>query len=180
MDESEARLRLQAALEDALKAYREISAVEGRARAAHGAFSYLMGIGIETRLLAPLVELATQNQYERLNRKGRTTSAPETFRFVAGSIAISAILERAPMGRSLKQIAKVVAKSLGGVEADHLIGYRNELMAGRKSRDATALYKEFSEERMKPVFDAYPQGGQDLEKFVLLLIKGLAPVEAKL
>src|SRR3954451_23197397 len=108
MDEREARKKLTAALESSLKAYRAVSAVEARALAAHAAFNYLMSIGIETRLLAPLVELATQNQREKQILIGSTKPATYTFRRVAGSAAISAILERARTGQSLPEVAKRV------------------------------------------------------------------------
>jgi hypothetical protein len=166
----DAYAKLVDALEGALKIYKEVSAVDARASASGAVVTFLMEIGVETRLLLPLVDLATQNEYELQNRIGNTMPAPETYRLVLGSAAISAILERAKMNRTLNQISKLVANALGGIEAKALTEYRKALMAGRRSRDAKTLYHKITTEMFRPIFDAHPQG-HDLEKFILLLIK---------
>jgi hypothetical protein len=176
------RDRLIAALEDALNAYKRISAVEGRALAAHAAFSYLMSVGIELRLLAPLGELATQNQRERDRMIGNTAPTPDVFRRVLGAVAVTAIFEHAKMGRSLNEIAKEVAKHLGGIEPKALIHYRKELLGFRKGEDAKKLYDVLYDAQLKPelkaALDAIPNASErDIEKSILLLIEPMCPID---
>jgi hypothetical protein len=181
MDDAKARQRLRAALESALAAYHDVSAVEGRALAAHAAFSFLMDIGIELRLLAPLGELAAQDQYEKNRLKGNTDSVHDIFRSVIGAVAVSAILSRAKMGRSLEEIAGVVAKHLSGIEKKALVNFRKEVMAGRKGADAVGLYNYMYYRQMKPALDAVMSvtspSESDIEKSILLLIEVMTPAE---
>lgn len=178
MADLDAYATLVSELEHALDTYKAKNALDGRAQAVGAVVAYLIKMGIETRLLPPLVDLATHNAYELANRKGNTKATSDTFRLVAASAAISAILDRAKMGRSLDQIAKIVADRMEGVKADNIKRYRKELMAGRQSRDATKLYDEFMTKWFAPVFEAHPNG-PDLERFILKLVEGLAPIGAQ-
>jgi hypothetical protein len=181
--EETAQKQLIADLKNALKIYKKKSAADGRSEAAIAAVKFFIAIGVETRLLSPLVDLSTQNEYDRRTRKGNTKPTIDAVRLVLGSAAVSVLLEHSKMGRSLDQISKVVADTLE-VDASHLKQYRKDLnaalhdpkqLSGRQNRDAVALYGKCLNTWFKPILAAHPQGGKGLEKFVLLLLKDIAP-----
>jgi hypothetical protein len=170
--------RLVADLEQALKTYKEVSATEGRSEAALAAVRYFIAIHVHTTLLAPLVELAGQNETElarkKAKAKGHTMPTYDMSRWAAGAAAISVIFRHSRNGRSLSEIVRVVANALG-VEAKPLIEYRRNL--NRKSQQksqAKGIYTEHTTVHFKRLLDSASSEGA-FEIMVLAYLTGFLP-----